>query len=203
MIDPTLSSKTQEIYDRNAEGFDRHRSKTLFEKSWLDCLADTLPQKAEILDLGCGSGDPIAKYFIGLGHLVTGVDFSAPMLKIAEQRFSHNLWVQMDMRQLDLSKRFDAIIAWNSFFHLTRDEQRAMFPLFANHLKPGGKLLFTTGPSDGEVAGTVNGEAIYHASLSADEYTSLLASIDMRVLTHIAEDPDCGMHTVWLAQKND
>lgn len=203
MIDPTLSSKTQEIYDRNAEGFDRHRSKALFEKSWLDCLADTLPEKAEILDLGCGSGDPIAKYFIQLGYLVTGVDFSAPLLKIAEHRFSHNLWVQMDMRQLDLSKRFDAIIAWNSFFHLTRDEQRTMFPIFANHLKPGGRLLFTTGPADGEATGSVNGEPIYHASLAADEYITLLASIDMKVLTHIAEDPDCGMHTVWLAQKTD
>ena len=32
------------------------------------------------------------------------------------------------MRTLDLGRRFGGIVAWDSFFHLTRDEQRAVVP---------------------------------------------------------------------------
>ena len=42
-----------------------------------------------------------------------------------------------------------AIVAWDSFFHLTRDDQRSMFPVLAKHVTRGGLLLFTSGPRDG------------------------------------------------------
>ena len=49
-----------------------------------------------------------------------------------------------------------------------------MFPVFARHLVPGGALLFTSGPGDGEAVGAVGGAAVYHASLSPAAYAGLL-----------------------------
>ena len=41
-----------------------------------------------------------------------------------------------DMRRLALGRRFAGLIAWDSFFHLRPQDQRAMFPIFAAHAAP-------------------------------------------------------------------
>jgi hypothetical protein len=61
--------------------------------------------------------------------------------------------------------------------------------------------MFTSGASFGESIGSYRGEALFHASLSADEYRTLLLDNGFRVIAHIEEDPRCGRHTVWLAQQ--
>ena len=49
--------------------------------------------------------------------------------------------------------------------------------------------------------GTVDGRAVYHASLSPAEYASRLEAVGMRVRRFVAEDPDCGHRSVWLARR--
>ena len=105
-------------------------------------------------------------------------------------------------RELALGRTFDAIVAWHSFFHLTPEAQRAMFPRFASHAASGGTLMFTSGPSAAVVLGEFEGEPLYHASLDPEEYRSLLAENGFVVLQHVIEDPACGGATVWLAQKS-
>jgi hypothetical protein len=121
------------------------------------------------------------------------------MIAICRERFADAVWIEADMRSLDLGGRFAAIIAWDSFFHLAGAAQRAMFPIFTRHAAPGGMLLFTSGPKAGEAMGNFYGHELFHASLDPDEYRALLASSGFTVLRHRAEDPDCGGHTVWLA----
>ena len=104
------------------------------------------------------------------------------------------------MRRLDLGERFGGIVAWDSFFHLAAEEQRAMVPRFAAHLAPGGALLFTAGPEAGEAMGTVEGSAVYHASLAPAEYAARLEAAGLDIRAFVAEDPDCGGHSVWLAR---
>ena len=104
------------------------------------------------------------------------------------------------MRELALGRSFDGIIAWDSFFHLCPDDQRRMFPIFRQHARSDAALMFTSGPEHGEEIGSFEGEPLYHASLDAAEYRSLLDQSGFRVVSHVVEDPDCGRHTVWLAQ---
>ena len=75
-----------------------------------------------------------------------------------------------------------------------------MFPIFRAHIVPRGLLLFTSGRAHGEVIGALYGQPLYHASLDAEEYRSLLGANRFEVLRHAVEDPDCGRHIVWLAQ---
>jgi hypothetical protein len=91
-------------------------------------------------------------------------------------------------------------LAWDSFFHLTPDDQRRMFPIFAAHAAPGAALMFTSGPSQGEAIGSYRGDPLYHASLDPAEYTSLLNANGFSVVDRAVEDPACGGHTIWLAQ---
>jgi hypothetical protein len=75
-----------------------------------------------------------------------------------------------------------------------------MFAVFARHAKPDAPLMFTSGPSHREAIGTLEGDPLFHASLDPAEYRSLLAANGFDVVHHVAEDPDCGGHTVWLAR---
>ncbi|WP_235227071.1 hypothetical protein [Octadecabacter dasysiphoniae] len=104
------------------------------------------------------------------------------------------------MRTLDLGERFDAILAWNSFFHLGQDDQRAMFPIFAAHAAPKAALMFTSGTSDGEAWGHAVSEQVYHASLDPEEYRALLIANGFKVLSFRPDDPDCQGHSIWLAR---
>ena len=123
------------------------------------------------------------------------------MLSIARTRWPNGDWRAADMRVLDLGEQFDGIIAWNSFFHLTADEQRDCLPKLAHHLAPGGHLLVTVGPEAGETTGTVAGETVYHASLSPAEYASRLEENHLILTAFFAEDPGCQNHTVLMARK--
>jgi cyclopropane fatty-acyl-phospholipid synthase-like methyltransferase len=172
------------------------------ERPYLDAVSSRLQPGASVLDLGCGSGVPIARHFIESGLAVTGVDAAAAMIALCRQRFPHAEWIEADMRALALGRRFHAIIAWDSFFHLDQDEQRAMFPVFERHIEPGGVLLFTSGPEEGAKICAMYGEDLFHASLAPSEYELLLASAGFRVLSFQPEDPSCGGHTIWLAHQN-
>lgn len=196
-----LALNTQAVYERQARRFDAERAKGLHERIWLDRFTAGRASGARILDLGCGAGEPIAAYLIAHGFRVTGLDASRAMLEIARQRWPDGDWRLGDMRTLDLPERFDGILGWNSFFHLTRDEQRATLPRLARHLAPSGVLLLTVGPEDSEVGGHVGGEPIYHASLAPSEYRRLLAEHGLTVTRFVAEDPDCDCQTVLLARK--
>ncbi len=189
------------VYEAVAREFDRDRGKTLMERFYLDALLSRLGGQREILDLGCGSAEPIARFFIDAGCRVTGVDAASAMIALCRERYPGGDWLEADMCGLDLGRHFDAIIAWDSFFHLTPEDQRAMFPVFARHAAPGALLLFTSGPQAGVSMGEIYGHSLYHASLDRAEYESLLAAQDFQVLLHRVEDPDCGRHTIWLAQK--
>ncbi len=79
-------------------------------------------------------------------------------------------------------------------------DQPDMFRLFAQHLKPNGVLIFTTGAEHGEAWGINGGENLFHASLSTDEYDNLLKKYQFKVLNHTVNDPACGHATVWMAQ---
>lgn len=189
------------LYQRNAKAWDAARGRSLIEKAWLDRFLALLPPSGSVLDIGCGAGEPITGYLIAQGTVVTGVDSAPAMIDHCLARYPAAEFHVADMRRLALARRFDGLIAWDSFFHLTAGDQRRMFTVFAEHAAPHTALLFTSGPKDGEAIGTFEGEALYHASLDPAEYVSLLKAHGFDVVSTVAEDATCGGHTVWLARK--
>ncbi|KAA9008967.1 class I SAM-dependent methyltransferase [Histidinibacterium aquaticum] len=193
-----------ELYRRVGPEWARTRSRRLFEKGWLDRFRAHLPTSGthhSVLDLGCGSGRPLAAYLAERGAHVTGVDTAPELLEQFREHVPGGRTVEADMRGLDLRERFDGILAWDSVFHLDPDTQRAMFLVFATHAAPRAALMFTSGHRAGEAWGEVAGEKVYHASLDPGEYRTLLDGAGFDTLAYVPEDPDCGGHTVWLARR--
>jgi SAM-dependent methyltransferase len=104
-------------------------------------------QGRRVLDLACGSGRftmPLA----ASGAIVTGGDLSAVMLArartVAAERALAIEFIQLDLRQFDLGRTFDAVvIAANSLMHLhtLEDFSRAVASI-RRHLAPSGRLVF-------------------------------------------------------------
>ena len=196
-----LAQNIIEIYNKHARAWTELRGQFLYEKAWLDHFLSLLPDHSTILDLGCASAKPIAAYLIAQGHSVVGVDSSKVMIEMAQENFPEQSWIQADMRQIDLGQKFQGILAWDSFFHLAQDDQRQMFEQFSIFAEQSTVLMFTSGPNHGEAIGNLFGEALYHASLAAEEYKQLLNDHGFQVIKMVAEDVECAGHTVWLAQK--
>jgi SAM-dependent methyltransferase len=195
-----IAARTQDIYERNAARFDAERNTRLGEQTWLERFCGLVPPGGAILDLGCGAGEPIARYLLQRGFLVSGVDFSEPMLAMARQRFPSARWQHADMRTLALGETFDGIVGWHSFFHLRPNEQRNTLRRLAQHLRPSGALMLTVGPQAGEVLGQVGEDAVYHSSLAPAEYAAILDILGFEIVAFVAQDPACGGSTVLLAR---
>jgi SAM-dependent methyltransferase len=116
--------------------------------SYVDRVLEGLRSGARVLDLGCGTGNPIAQHIVERGFRVTGVDQSAKMLEIARRVVPEAEFIQGDMVDLQFVDQFAAAIAWDSVFHVERKHHLAIFRKLAAALEPGGRLLLSVGGSD-------------------------------------------------------
>lgn len=203
MMKRSNKNKVYEAYNELVHWFDAHRCKELkMEQVYLHQIKLYFPHGGQILDIGCGTGEPIAQFFIETGYELTGVDASEKMIDRCKRNFPNAHWILDDMRTMKFTNQFDVVIAWHSFFHLTQTDQRRTLPLISSLVKPKGLLLFTSGDESGEVWGENGGIELYHASLAPQEYETILQHNHFKILIHNVRDPNCGEATVWLAQKN-
>jgi len=191
-------------YERHATAWDADRQNSGWnDKVWHDLVVNSLTAGAKILDLGCGSGRPVAQHMAQRGLLVTGVDSSPTMISLCRSRLPDHEWIVADMRELSLGRRFDGILAWDSFFHLGNDDQRRMFAMFAQHASADALLMFNAGPQHGEGIGNYWGDPLYHASLAPDEYEVLINRFGFEVIEHAANDKRAGGRTAWLCRSRE
>jgi ubiquinone/menaquinone biosynthesis C-methylase UbiE len=143
MMNPFDPRSLQKIYDRFASGYDRGRA--LFDNQvQLEHLRQRLSDRADVLDVGCGSGCPALRFFADYGHCVTGTDISSEMLALAARNVPEATLVQSESAALEFEEAsFDLIISFYSLFHLEMKQQQRTFERFSKLLKPGGIAYFS------------------------------------------------------------
>ena len=193
---PDAAAQVIRFYENHASDFDAERNRDLFEKAWLDRFLSFIPSGGHILDLGCGTGQPLAAYMIEQGYHITGVDAVREMIDLCQSRFPAHTWLTCDMRELDLARKFDGLLAWDSFFHLPHDDQKKMFSIFQQHTRKDAPLMFTAGPDHGEVTNPLWGDPLYHASFSADEYADLMQQHKFESVAADIADKSCCNRTI-------
>jgi SAM-dependent methyltransferase len=188
-------------YERHALSWDAdRRAAGWIDRPCIESFLSFLVRGATVLDLGCGGGSPVALHMVARGFRVTGVDSSPTLISLCRARMPDQEWIVGDMRSLALGRKFDAILAWDSFFHLRHSDQRTMFSVFARHAAPAAVLMFNAGFGHGEAVGSYRGDPLYHASLDASEYEFLLASCGFELIEHSIDDPAKGGRIFWLAR---
>jgi len=116
--------------------------------SYLDKVLEGLRPGARVLDLGCGTGNPIAKHIVEKGFGLVGIDQSQKMLEIARKEIPEAEFIHGDMVEIEFPEKYAAAIAWDSVFHVERKHHPVIFRKLADSLEPGARLLLSVGGSD-------------------------------------------------------
>lgn len=186
-------------YDSIAEGFAKMRDSFYKEQKYLDELIRLIPSKSTILDVGCGSGFPIASYFIAKGFEVTGIDGSQKLLDIAKEKCPKMKGILGDVRSVILEDKFDAVVEWWCLFHIPKQDHEKMIHRFSEWLKPQGILEFTSGDAAYEdTSSDMLNQELHFYSLEPTEYEKYLKQNDFKILLKESDQPD---HLVWIAKK--
>ena len=214
MPDPSNSSHEQKSlvrqgYERCAAAYDAARQDEAFPQ--LALLSRRLADGASVLDIGCGAGVPVA-HSLCERYMVTGVDISGAMIKLARQHVPEANFIESDIMALDLpAASFEAIVSFYAIFHIPREEHAELFRRIYRWLKPGGYLLVTLSFDD-EPVYTENdffGAQMAWSNYDLDSYLRLLQSTGFQLLetTRLGHgfsgeaDHDAEAHPLVLAQK--
>ncbi len=164
-------NSTVSCYDRHARDYDLYQSAVVpGYQEMLDLVAGAcqryLPQEAELIDLGCGTGNaslavlrkmPSARIYL--------IDGSKRMVKVAEEKISraHPQQAILGCKVADLArsnwdegikveglvgKGYDGVITTLVLEHLPFDRYKAAIAKCYNLLRPGGWLLAAEGYSE-------------------------------------------------------
>ena len=99
---------------------------------------------ARVLDVACGTGVLFPDY-IKRGALVTAVDISPEMVKIARSKFPEMNIICGDVEEIAFSEKFDAVMIYNAFPHFPEPER--LIKNLSGLLRKGGRLSVAHGMS--------------------------------------------------------
>jgi cyclopropane fatty-acyl-phospholipid synthase-like methyltransferase len=171
-------------------------------RKYLDLILEGLEPGARVLDLGCGTGEPVARYLVGRGFGVVGVDGSARMLEIAARVVPEAELIRGDMCEVNLPGVFAAAVAWDSLFHVGRERHRAVFRKLAGALERGGRLLLSAGGSGHEgFTSEMFGRTFFYSAHEPGELLRLLGGEGFEVELCEEDDPSSRGHLAVVARK--
>ena len=109
-----------------------------------------IPDKAHILDLGCGSGRD-TKAFLDRGYLVDAIDGSKELCELASKYTGIEVKCQ-DFASIDYTAIYDAIWACASLLHIPLQQLPELFNKLCDSLRPEGIIYasFKYGDFEGE-----------------------------------------------------
>lgn len=183
-----MNINLREIYDGFAETYEENRG--LFDMTevlnpFYECLD---VEKGNLLDLGCGAGEPFARFFIDRGWKVIGVDFSEQMLELASKYVPEMQTIHADMREIEFEpSQFEAITVIYSLFHVSSNDHEALFNKFYRWLRPKGKALFTyatkeyTGSNEFDGYKEFMKQKLYYSHKSPDKLYADLKNIGFNI----------------------
>jgi ubiquinone/menaquinone biosynthesis C-methylase UbiE len=169
-------------YDEIAEEYHANRNRFDHGKE-LKEFAALLPKNAEVLDVGCGAGVPVARFLVDCGFRVTGIDFSENMLKLARKNVPKAVFIKKDMNKLDFAENsFDGLAVFYSIIHVPREKHFSLFESFHRILKPEGVMLVCMGPDEWEATDEYLGTTMFWSQYSPEKSLRLVKNAGFQII---------------------
>jgi cyclopropane fatty-acyl-phospholipid synthase-like methyltransferase len=175
---------------------------------YVDTILEGLPAGAKVLDLGCGTGNPIARHIVDRGFSLVGIDQSHELLKIAKTIVPEATLSHGDMVETEFADTFSAIVAWDSIFHVERTNHLAIYRKLANSLKIGGRLLLSVGGSDSDDADVEGftsemfGRTFFYSGYTPSVARKLLEAAGFEIEVWEVDDPSSRGHIAVIARRS-
>lgn len=145
-----MNSEMIHFFDRAAPQWDHHviRDERVITKI-LDC-AQVKPG-ARVLDVACGTGVLFPDYLDREVSVLTGVDVSPGMLRVAQEKTQDKRvrLVCSDICTVELEETYDCCVVYNAFPHFPKPT--ALLENVARFVRPGGVLTIAHGMSRRQV----------------------------------------------------
>lgn len=157
------------------------------EQVYLDTFLNGLLKPSHILDLGCGSGRPMAAHILAQGHRITGVDQAIKLLDVAREHFPHSTWIESSMEKFlqdeSSSTRVAGIVCWDTLFHIERSTHEGLLQKIAEMLDDGGRLMLTCGGSEHPAfTDTMHGANFFYDSHTPEKTLEMLNRLGFNIL---------------------
>lgn len=164
-------------------------------------LFEHLPAGSELLELGCGPGDPTTKT-LAERYTVTANDISASCLELARRNAPTANFILSDMTELEFpAASFDAVVAYYAFHHVPRDRYAPLIGRISNWLRPGGLFMAAFYPYDVDnlVTEDWHGATMYWSSFDAEPTLGLIADAGLEIVVQSRESAiEDGRETTFL-----
>ncbi|MEV7611865.1 class I SAM-dependent methyltransferase [Streptomyces sp. NPDC089799] len=186
-MDDRAVETAAELFDGMGAEYERAFGKLPAQLAALDWLAARLPAGARVLDVGSGTGRPVAESLVRAGYDVTGIDVSAAMVELARSQVPGARFEQHDVRDYrPPAGGFDAVTAFFPLLVMGRDEVGESLLRIADWLVPGGYFVMATVPADiADVEVEWMGRRVRVSSYSTAEYLRRLREdCGLEVLHH-------------------
>lgn len=168
----------------------------------LEDLATRLRPGAAVLDVGCGAGVPVARFFAERGCAVTGLDISPTQVALAREQVPQATFAVRDMRTVQPREyAVDAIVSFYAIFHTPREHHAGILRALADCLRPGGFLLATLGADQWEGVEPFHGVEMYWSHYGPEENRRMLADAGLVILRDQIDTSGGERHHVLLAQR--
>ena len=153
------------------------------ERMYVETFLQGLSVPSSILDLGCGSGRPIAEHILERGHYLTGVDQSVQLLDLARSRLPKGVWIESSIEDFESGRQFDGVVCWDALFHVERSSHELLLARIAKLLRDDGRFMLTVGGSDHPAfTDTMFGETFFYDSHPPDKVLSILRGLRFEML---------------------
>jgi cyclopropane fatty-acyl-phospholipid synthase-like methyltransferase len=175
---------------------------------YLDLLLELLPESADVLELGCGAGEPVTRR-LAERHRVMAVDVSAAQLELAAQNAPGAQLILADMAEVSFAPgSFDAVASFYALTHVPRERHADLIARIVSWLRPRGLVLLTMGSSDnpGAIDPDWLGRPMYFSHFDAPTNRALVQRSGVRLISAEVVDEaerDPGARFLWVLGRRD
>jgi SAM-dependent methyltransferase len=192
-------------YDEVSHRYRGDADEPAFYASWLAQLRERVPAGGAVLDLGCGSGLPLARDLAAGGYAVTGVDFSAVQVERARRLVPAARFLHADATEVSFAPAsFDAVVSLYLLIHLPLEEQPLLLGRIGGWLQPGGWFLATAGHRawTGTEEGWLGGQApMWWSHADAATYRTWIERAGLAVVAQEAVPEGDAVHALFWARR--
>lgn len=185
MGDRAERSQAAAVFDALGARYEKAFAHSEAHQASLTWLLRKLGPRAQVLDVGSGTGRPTAAALAAAGHDVLGIDVSPVMVELAARQVPDAAFQCADVREVPLEDAsFDAVCVYFALLQMSRLDQSAVVRRLTRAVRPGGSAVLATVPLDVEDAeGIFMGQPVRVTSFAADDFVDMVTEAGLTVLS--------------------